>query len=681
MAIVAQCGACGQQFQLGDQFAGKRFKCKSCGGVVQAPSNEPLATDPLGGFPSNQPAPLSPQQPVAPMQGGFETGQPGQLQGAWGGTPQPVAPAKPGGFPKWAIAAIGGCAGLLVLVILLIIVLFAFFATGSSDEDLASSDTAASGTNSTSTSTSTTSTDSGEVIWQVTADRSSNPVGWPATLSLDIPFPKSTTTVLMPTTDSPYAALVGAQSSDAELWNLKSGKKVGTLSGCTITYSNKEYALSPDGKYMVVARASGGSGKVAEIWSWETGELLKKITCDDAKMSLSMVDFAGPGQLLALTQGSTASGFEYRYRALDIASEKLLHQFNVARDQKKNTYAFSPGRRYLAAYSNSVVDFFDLKTGKTVGKWKLEDYDSTANVFASMNFSPDGKQLAFVLSGTNTNLILIDMTTGKTTDNIMVAGISPISSAYNGETIEWLPGGQGWCINGATIIDATSKRIVWNFQIKHLSHSLNSRRTLTGGWITSDGPYNDFRIKFVPAPWAQIKSSVAAFNANGPATLKPGMSVSLDIEVGTLRFGTPESTKNRLADAFTKQFKSGNINVADNQPVVLKLHYSEEKGKELTFRQLGTIGGSPNDGKKIAATIALIKMSLQSADGATAYWSGDVKIDPTSVVIKGAATEESLHESLFNRLPWTFAAQPIPFFVPQNNSTATLPGATVLESK
>src|SRR5437763_12751017 len=40
MAVEMQCGGCGKRYRVGDQLAGKKVKCKSCGHVMAVPAEE-----------------------------------------------------------------------------------------------------------------------------------------------------------------------------------------------------------------------------------------------------------------------------------------------------------------------------------------------------------------------------------------------------------------------------------------------------------------------------------------------------------------------------------------------------------------------------------------------------------------------------------------------------------------
>jgi hypothetical protein len=102
MPIPAQCGQCGQRYQVPDQMAGKQAKCKKCGAIVVVPtpgSPPSMPAQSAGGFPQpGQPDPLFGMpagQPGFGMPGvdPLALGQPG-----WG---------QPGGFPQPGMGSMG----------------------------------------------------------------------------------------------------------------------------------------------------------------------------------------------------------------------------------------------------------------------------------------------------------------------------------------------------------------------------------------------------------------------------------------------------------------------------------------------------------------------------------------------------------------------------------------------
>ena len=58
MSIAARCADCGKGYKVADEWAGKRIRCKSCGGVIQIPGT-------ASGAPAAAAAKAAPARPRA----------------------------------------------------------------------------------------------------------------------------------------------------------------------------------------------------------------------------------------------------------------------------------------------------------------------------------------------------------------------------------------------------------------------------------------------------------------------------------------------------------------------------------------------------------------------------------------------------------------------------------------
>ena len=279
-----------------------------------------------------------------------------------------------------------------------------------------------------------------------------------------------------------------------------------------------------------------------------------------------------------------------------------------------------------------------------------------------MSFSPDGRQLAVVMGSTNSQVVLFDFAAGTVADQLELAGKPPTSSAYRGAAVEWLDD-KGWCLFGGTIIDRATRRAVWNLVLP-ITDSLTPRRTLPTGWIAATGPYASKRMKFTPIPWDKIQAGLAALAGDEAAPLKPGQAVSLDLTADQLRFGTATDTTTKLAEIFQERFHGDGITVADNQPIVLKVTYSESAGETLVERQ-GFVG--PATGRTVQATKVDVKMVLAASASGTVVWQHDLTYNPHAVTVMGKdATDANVHDAILRQLLYQLSFAPIPYFVPKD---------------
>jgi WD40 repeat protein len=515
------------------------------------------------------------------------------------------------------------------------------------------------------------------VAWQVQVDGPTNPPNWPEQIGLSIPVPAQGDRVILPATPSPFVAL-GLKitgGDDVQLWNLLTGQKAGQIQEAVKARS--EFSLSPDGSQLAVKSDDSKHYSKIEIWSFQTGKMVHEIECDHPRKHLQTFQFVAPGRLFAYSYGSIGQGTTYLLRVFDTMERKRLAEIELDTSYTKDRFVVSPGGRYVAALAhNNDLSVFDVIDGKVVGQVEIKQFlENRTGAYRGMSYSPDGKQLGIVYSSTNSLLLLLDMEKGEPADQVEIAGKPPTASAYRGAAVEWL-GAKGWCLFGGSVIDRNTRRVVWNLELPIVDR-LTARRTLPGGWIAQSGPYAKKTIQFVPIPWPQIEAGLTAIQGKSPARLRPGGSVSLNFDIGQLRFGTKEDTTARLSEIYKERFRADDITIADGQPIVLNVRYSESEG-ETMYERRGIMG--PKTGRTVQATNAQIAMTLATSDGSQTFWTHEIAYDPRSVTVRAKeANEANVRDSIFRQFLFTLSETPIPYFVPQDAGASQLPGVTKLD--
>jgi hypothetical protein len=121
MSISFRCPSCGKGYSVGDELAGKKGKCKQCGGVFAVPAGAP-----------SKPAPPRPADPYdldeepAPLPPRGAVGRPAAMADApkpKGGSGKKKRSTSDGGRSKGFFAGIGGSGFVLVLIALRLVTL------------------------------------------------------------------------------------------------------------------------------------------------------------------------------------------------------------------------------------------------------------------------------------------------------------------------------------------------------------------------------------------------------------------------------------------------------------------------------------------------------------------------------------------------------------------------------
>jgi WD40 repeat protein/HEAT repeat protein len=192
--------------------------------------------------------------------------------------------------------------------------------------------------------------------------------------------------------------LTADPSSGVRLRDFATGKVVREFSGHN--YSVNTAALSPDGKRVASSAAEiwsiGGNGKTEVIiWDADTGRPIRTLAGD--LKGASSLAFSRDGKWLATTAGDNV----VRLWTADGAKE--VHRWTLPPDSGSGmspTLDFSPDGKQLAAGSGTTV-VWDVATKAEVRALKGESRPT---------FSPDGKYLATLRGGTE--LVVRDAATG-----------------------------------------------------------------------------------------------------------------------------------------------------------------------------------------------------------------------------------------------------------------------------
>jgi hypothetical protein len=670
MTISVSC-SCGKSFRVKPELAGKRAKCPSCGGpldipnpnAAQSPTDDWMNMDLGKAGLSNSPSLGNVTAKVTSAYGAPLTKTSGSTKSSG------VHPAV------WG--AVGG--GVLLLVIIAGVGVWAVASSAKSTDPAPTTiaekpSTIAAPISSDASGVATTFKEA-KPVWAASLDAPKAAIEWPTAMESKIPTPPPTAQIIYPATPSPYAVYgLTVVGGDAKLLNLTTAKDVGAIkekiefgSLCT---------LSPDGQLFAIRQGKPGapSGEV-NLFSFKTGAGVKRFSCDEPQMLIQEIVFSRPDRLVTLTSGMRGAGRLVSIRVWSMPDAKLLHEFQPQFGFSRKQFAISPGGRYMVASEGNRLYSLDLDAGTIVGNQSIQEASpKSEGIVTGISFSPDGRQFGVVQSKTNTVLELFDATNGKLVDAIELAGKPPLASGYRGEPIEWL-GDKGWSLFGSTIIERKSRRVVWNLQPLPVD-LLTERITLPTGWIVHSGPFNQKSLQFVPIPWKAIDASLAAIDSASDALLRPGQSVSLQLNIGNLQHGNVEDTKARLEKLFSERLLADKIEVKDDQPVSLKIEYSESKGEMLTERE--SISG-PATGRKFQSTDVDMIMTLGMSDGSKVFWTDKDKYAPRLVTVTQAEVNEAvIRDSVFRQLLFSLSAKPIPFFIPNDSDQAVLPGTTAI---
>lgn len=657
MSIRVTCDSCSKVFGVSDQKAGKRIRCPGCEEIITVPMDDDE--------PDQRPRKVS--------------------------SSKSRKKSKKSSSPPWLAIGLGG-GGLVIVVILAIVLL-----TGRNDPaqvaQPAPPANGAAGTTTPSPASAapaiTTAAPKAPVAvaWSVTVDPPPQPIEWPANWRGKIDVYGGPDNALFPTTPSPLFADLEADAEvrSCQVWDLVTGQKLGSMK--TKTGPMTERRLSPDGKMFLGRAVDKENPTKIDVWSIETGQLVRQITADVAGMKLEFADFLPGDRIVAYTSGNLTADkkqFTHRFRVFDLKSGEQVAQSGDDALFEHAQAAFSPGRKYLASSCRGArgdLVVYDLKTcqiaaRQTVGRNANDSIEAIA-------FSPTGDKLALALSVyPATRLVLMDAANGKESQEhrypVYYSDFVP-GIVYQGPPMEWLPDASGLLLGGTMVLDRVSGRQLWLCYTAPNEYNLDNSRhrvPVPGGFLTVGGKSGVSKITLLPLPAnsSELAQSLSG-NNSVESLLKPGQKVSLAVQVDKLRFGTPDETKKALETMYRNMLESAGFELADDQPQVFTVTYTEAVGGQ--FKQgfglgVGAGGGQPVDGTK-----ALVSLEWTS-NKSESLWKHSFEYFPHTVSTRGQLTAENVRQSMFEQLQRFAFGQPLPYFLSTDKKTMLPAIATVV---
>lgn len=223
-------------------------------------------------------------------------------------------------------------------------------------------------------------------------------------------------------------------------------------------------ALSPDGSMYAQVKGLGPKAQVA-VYDVAKKELRKELATPNAP---EWMEFLGPDKLL------TANGWDKQPTLWDLKSgegKKVAATYDVFH----KVAAVSPGGKYLAFVQDKKVALLDLAGGEVAGSVDLPaEPNKLTHSCQGLAFSPDGTRLTALCEHFQKfHLVTWTLKDGATASDVPIE-LRP-NFAYQGPKVVWSPDGEGWLVQGETVVDAQTGKSLWQIgdkELKGLRHLL-----------------------------------------------------------------------------------------------------------------------------------------------------------------------------------------------------------------
>lgn len=442
---------------------------------------------------------------------------------------------------------------------------------------------------------------------------------------------------------------------------------------------NALQALSQDG----AAFAEGDDdAKVLTIYYKEEVEGEKKAELPLVKGAnkLTFLRFADDKHLVA---GFTA-GFNTRVAVYTIDKpKKAAKDFQTESFSQKSGAITSDGK-FLAVASTQSLKVYDLNKGISVATMAAPANGPGAFMSCSgLSFSPENDELAAVL-GTG---ILFWSNRGKLLDEYGGMVASAPFNKNNG--LSYLPDKSGVLVHGQDLFMRASKMVVWHLNPPHF-YNHPSAVVDADHILVSGGAHKSGQIATVKIPREELAKAERAIADKVDAILSPGSSISLEYDVGEPRFSNRQEVTNQIHTAFSARIMQFGIAIAENQPITMKVVYTEAAGDTTEYsegrgfgppipRPFG--GRSPFDkpGQKVVETKHNFRATLVRKDDPRVWWAANILQDaPQS--LKGDVTDANVRNGSFEAVKSRIGGLELPRFLPADKTIPSLPLKSDLSS-
>ncbi|MDB5309270.1 MAG: hypothetical protein JWO38_3472 [Gemmataceae bacterium] len=466
------------------------------------------------------------------------------------------------------------------------------------------------------------------------------------------------------------------------VWDLKANKAVRKLAG---PYEARGLrALSADGKYFAAGSKSPNQQDTAvAVWSTETGQRVLDVP-GDKKALVDLLAISRNKYLLLGGRHNT------QIDVWDVETGKVVKQLTVPdRRVESDKLAFTPDGKYFACIAHDKIVVTETATNKEVAVTEPPGPGVPADppagpkgvvpkrsarfdaifVFAwtrGLAFSPDGTELAAFSTHPSPRLLVWN-TKGELVTDEPVPMPRTISHR---NTLEWLPDGSGWLVNGY-LFDRASKRVVVSIRVPFASdvlpHLLDKDRVI--GVFGEDRG----RLQTVTIPWEKLNVSLKQMTAKAPSYLAPGEPVSVALELAGLR-GDEADTRKILTDALTRRLARDGIPVGEGKSTVLRLKLAEEAGESLPIyeRQSPFDFRGKDTGRKATEVKGAAVLELVAKGEDQPLWRGQLTAF-SARSFKEEITDLAVRKSMLEHLGRQLSGMDMPYFIPKSKDVVALP--------
>lgn len=337
------------------------------------------------------------------------------------------------------------------------------------------------------------------------------------------------------------------------------------------------------------------------------------------------------------------------------------------------TAAISPDGKFLAIASFQALRVYDLAKGVSVATMAAPANGQAA--FASCSgiaFSPDNEELAAVL-GTG---VLIWSNRGKLLEEHGGAVSSAPFSKHNG--MAYLPDKSALLVNGQDLFDRKTNMVVWQLKAanfyNHPSGVFDAEHIIVSGGSNKNG-----QVAVAKIPREELAKAAAAIESKVDSVIAPGAPISVQYEIGEPRFANRQDVANQLHAALTARLTQLGITVADDQPTIMKVLYTEAQGDVQEYGEGFGFRPPPRfrsplekPGVKVVETKHHFVATLVRKNDTKTWWTATID-QGSPQTIRGDVSDSNIRNASFEQVKGRIGGLDLPRFLPVDPNIPSLP--------
>ena len=336
--------------------------------------------------------------------------------------------------------------------------------------------------------------------------------------------------------------------------------------------------------------------------------------------------------------------------------------------------ALSTDGKYMAVTDHNSVLVYDTQRGKVAARMATVHNGKELNLFwcSGIAFSPDMSELAGLFSD---GQFVVWSNKGEILVEEVLHGVSS-GVGQDSPNVFYLPDKSGWFIDGNKLLDRKTMSFVWEID-KVRWHDTYSCVMDQNTVMTTADNIAGVDLMFLEIPWEKIRAGIEKMQPDAEPILTRGGSVSVQCNVGEVRFADAAQTKSTIMESFKTRLAQNELSIAENQAVSIVIEYAEKAGGQKRIRGFfGRVSAEATE-TVVEDTVITLNVEMRVAGRAEPIWKDQLESASGLIIDAEELTPQAFRNENFERVRSGIARMTFPTRISKDENSA-LPVKTSL---